>query len=131
MIHTFNALFAPIGALTILLWCAIIIFGGDVSLSIKRPRIRRPSHTATIKSRASGCLINEPTVIAKRLNTLTTKERTALNDAVSTLYFTDSSKFKGALWSIVHGLLDLDCDEMVEFDEKTWARAMNPDWESS
>lgn len=74
--------------------------------------------------------LNTPDVIAGRLKMLTPKELEALNEAVSTLYFNDSSKFRGALWSIIRDLLGLDVDEVTAFDENVWAAAMNPDWRS-
>lgn len=69
--------------------------------------------------------------MARRLEGLSPKERAALDEAVTALSFTDSSKFRGALWSIIRGLLRLDLDEVNAFDERIWANTMNPDWEAS
>ncbi len=56
------------------------------------------------------------------------KEREALDEAVTALYFSDSSKFSGTLWSIIRGLLNLDMEEVDAFEPSVWAQTMNPEW---
>ena len=77
-----------------------------------------------------GRTINQSGMIDRRLEGLSAKERAALDEAVTALYFTDSSKYHGTLWSIVRGLLSLDVDEVDAFDPAVWAAAMNPEWEA-
>ena len=72
--------------------------------------------------------INKRDAMVRRLEGLSPKERAALNEAVTALYFDDSSKFRGSLWSIIRGLLDLDLDEVDAFDKRVWAKTMNPNW---
>ena len=74
--------------------------------------------------------INETGAIARRVAALSSKERDALDEAVTALYFTDSSKYHGTLWSIIRRLLNLDVDEVNAFDPAVWAHAMNPEWEA-
>jgi len=68
--------------------------------------------------------------IAERLEVLSPQTREAVDAAVATLYFTDSSDYKPALWSVIRILLDLDFDEVNSFDLDHWAHVLNPEWEA-
>ncbi len=94
---------------------------------------QRDLRMGTAKEASAGVLhdartINESGPIARRLEGLSPKERVALDEALTALYFDDSSEFRGSFWSIIRGLLDLDLDEVNAFDERIWVKTMNPDW---
>jgi len=54
------------------------------------------------KETPDSSAINSPEIIARQLASLSPKERDALNEVVSALYFNDSSKYRSVLWSIIN-----------------------------
>ncbi len=102
----------------------------DESWLQRRDQRMGPSHGVPEGEPHDSRTINETGAIARRIAALSSKERDALDEAVTALYFTDSSKYRGTLWSIIRRLLNLDVDEVNAFDPAVWAHAMNPEWEA-
>lgn len=118
------------GALSYLTVTVNRLLPEDESWLQRRDQRMGPRHGVPDGEPHDSRTINQPGTIGCQLEGLSAKERDALDEAVCALYFADSSKYRGALWSIIRRLLNLDVDEVNAFDPAVWVHAMNPDWEA-
>lgn len=61
------------------------------------------------------------------LNELSDKEKEALKEAISVLYFNDSSDYIGGLWSVVRAILGYEITNNEGFNVEDWFNLMKED----